>query len=230
MKILLVHGAWHGAWSWQKLTPFLEAKSAEVHNLTLTGLGERKHLLSDSITYETHKQDILNYIDYQDLDEITLIGHSYGGTLAATITEIIPEKVNNLILLDSTIPANGQSALDILEGTHLGNLIDEQIKNNDVFIKAPPAEVFGITDKLEIQWVNSKLTLHPINVMKEPMQLSNNSNVNRYYIDCTHGEDLEFVNRLKEFNFNYYTMKTGHDVMITKPRELSKLIFQITAD
>jgi pimeloyl-ACP methyl ester carboxylesterase len=90
-RFVPVHGAWHGGWCWKKATPLLHAAGYEVYTPTLTGVGERVHLLTTEINLDTHITDITNVLDYEDLREVILVGHSYGGMVVAGVAEQIPD-------------------------------------------------------------------------------------------------------------------------------------------
>src|SRR5438270_3797739 len=111
---VLVHPAWHGGWCWRKVKPLLEAKGHEVHTPTLTGLGERSHLARPDVGLETHVQDILNVLKYEDLGGIALLGHSSSGAVITGVSDRAPERIAQLIYLDAFVPENGQSLMDIV--------------------------------------------------------------------------------------------------------------------
>src|SRR3954463_3590774 len=90
---VLVHGAWHGGWCWKKLTPLLCAAGHTIYTPPLTGVGERAHLLTPDIGLDTHITDIVNVLEYEDLREIVLVGHSYGGMVIAGVAERVPHRL-----------------------------------------------------------------------------------------------------------------------------------------
>jgi pimeloyl-ACP methyl ester carboxylesterase len=102
--ILVCHGAWGGGWSWKKMHPLMQAAGFRLVTLTYTGLGERAHLANPAIDLETHIQDILNVIKYEDLGDIALLGHSYGGMVATAVADRARDRVRHLIYLDAFVP------------------------------------------------------------------------------------------------------------------------------
>src|SRR3712207_4810541 len=110
---VIVHGAWSGAWSWNRLiVPRLRQAGHDVHPVTLTGLGDRAHLASPEIDLNTHIQDVVNVLFYTDLQEVILVGHSYGGMVITGVADQCPERLSQLVYLDAAVPADGQALAD----------------------------------------------------------------------------------------------------------------------
>src|SRR6476620_7093518 len=107
--IVLVHGAWHGGWCWQRVVDRLTAKGRTVFAPTLSGVGERSHLASETITLQTHIDDIVNEMKWKDLDRVVLVGHSYGGMVITGVAERMHDRIAAIAYLDAFIPADGQS-------------------------------------------------------------------------------------------------------------------------
>ena len=112
---LVCHGAWSAGWAWKKMHPLMAAAGHRLVTPTQTGIGEREHLANPSIDLETHIQDILNVIRYEDLRDIVLIGHSYGGMVATGVADRARDRIAQLIYLDAFVPDDGQSHLDLNE-------------------------------------------------------------------------------------------------------------------
>jgi pimeloyl-ACP methyl ester carboxylesterase len=113
---VIVHGATAGGWEWKKVGKFLTADGETVYRLTLTGLGERMHLNSPDVSLQTHIDDVVNTILFEDLHDIVLVGHSYGGMVITGVMDRIPERIHHVIFLDAAVPEDGQSLWD-----HLGS-------------------------------------------------------------------------------------------------------------
>ena len=112
VTFLLVHGAWHGGWCWKKLTPLLQVAGHQVFTPTLTGLGERSHLLSPAVDLTTHIQDITAVLEYEDLQDVVLVGHSYGGMVIAGVAEQAGARLAQLVYLDAFLPEDGKALKD----------------------------------------------------------------------------------------------------------------------
>lgn len=110
--IVIVHGAWGGGWEWAAVRRLLRGRAHDVYTPTLTGLGERSHLASPGVNLTTHIQDIVNVLEFEDLREVTLIGHSYGGMVITGVAERAPERLAQLIYFDAYAPLDGQCMLD----------------------------------------------------------------------------------------------------------------------
>ena len=111
---LLVPGAWLGGWCWRDVAPNLQAGGHTVIAATLTGLGERAHLLRPDIGLDTHVADIMGLLHYQDLNDVTLVGHSYGGTVITAVAEQVPDRIRRLVYLDAAVPRDGESNNDVI--------------------------------------------------------------------------------------------------------------------
>jgi pimeloyl-ACP methyl ester carboxylesterase len=112
--IVLVHGAWHGGWCYGRVADLLRAAGHRVYTPTLTGLGERSHLLTPSVDLSTHIADIINMIRWEDIRQIVLVGHSYGGMVVTGAADAMTDRVSALVYLDAFLPTAGRSFHDIL--------------------------------------------------------------------------------------------------------------------
>ena len=111
---VLVHAAWHGGWCWKKVAPLLRARGHEVHTPTLTGLGDRAHLINQEIGLETHIQDVVNVLEYEDLNRVILVGHSSSGAVVTGVAERAQERLAHVVYLDAFVPDDGQSLMDLI--------------------------------------------------------------------------------------------------------------------
>src|SRR5437763_8418345 len=141
---LLVHGGWHGGWYWGRVTPLLREAGHEVFTPTLTGLGERAHLLSPEIDLDTHIRDVLGVIKYEDLHDLILVGHSYAGMIITAVAEQAVARLRHLVYLDAFIPENGESLIDVI-GTDFAATFRDlvQTKGDGCETSASAARSFG---------------------------------------------------------------------------------------
>lgn len=118
---VVVHGATAGGWEWKRTAEFLTADGHTVHRATLTGLGERMHLNGPHIDLETHIKDVVNLILFEDLHDVVLTGHSYGGMVITGVIDRIPERIRHVVYLDAAVPDDGMSLWDLFGGGEPGN-------------------------------------------------------------------------------------------------------------
>ena len=110
---VLVHGGGHGGWCWQRLAPLLRAEGHDVHTPTLTGLGERSHLVRPETDLDTHVTDVAAVLEYEDLTDVILVGHSYGGMVITGTADRVPDRIAQIVYLDAASPRDGQSLVDV---------------------------------------------------------------------------------------------------------------------
>jgi hypothetical protein len=221
---VLVHGAFHGGWCWQKVSKELRAKGDLVYTPTLSGLAERKHTLNDQIDLNTHITDIVNFIIAEDLHEVILVGHSYGGGVIAGVADRIPERLSKLVFLDAMLMESGQSALDV-SPEDIKKYFIKAATENDKGLSIPffTGDFFGITNALDIKWVNDRLSNQPFKTFSQPLLLKHpfGNHKSLTYIACTKPglpAILPFAEKTKKStSWKYLELKTGHDAMITMP-------------
>lgn len=228
---VLIHGMWHGAWCWKKVTPRLRAAGHEVHAVTLTGVGERSHLHYPDIDIYTHIQDVVGVLEFEDLTNVILVGHSLSGFMTRAVAERVPERVAQLISVDGRIPVNGQP-FKTMWPEIWADLCQRAQASSDEQWSSPDAErTFGVTGA-DLEWMMSKLTPHPLNTWETPLSFSNASacSIPRTFIHCTEGlspeematEEKDCVQK----GWHYRQLLTGHDAMITAPEELTGLLLE----
>ena len=111
---VLVHGAWHGSWCWKRVRKALQDQGHQVFTPTLTGIAERSHLLSPTVNLDTHIDDVVNLIRWEELSDVVLCGHSYGGAVISGVADRIPDRIRSLVYLDAFLLEDGESLHDLL--------------------------------------------------------------------------------------------------------------------
>lgn len=219
---VLVHGAWHGGWCWRKVTPLLTASGHLVHTPTLTGLGERSHLLTPDVGLETHVKDVTALFEYEDLRNTILVGHSYGGMVVAGAAPSLVERLSAVVYLDAFLPDNGKALRD-----YVSLNVPEGVWRLPVPGKPPR---FGVKEPADIEWMEARLTDQPLKAMTEPVRISADisTRVPHTFILCTKANQFAAAaERAKQRGFKYREMLTaGHDAMISQPKELAKLLLE----
>ncbi|WP_299290747.1 alpha/beta hydrolase family protein [uncultured Mucilaginibacter sp.] len=228
---VLVHGAFHGGWCWQRVSKELLAKGDQVYTPTLSGLAEHKNTLNDKIDLNTHITDIVNFIVEQDLHNVILVGHSYAGAVIAGVADRIPERLSQLVFLDAMLMENGQSAFDV-SPDDIKTYFIKATSDFDKGLSIPffTSDFFGVKNEADIKWVNDRLTNQPFKTFSQPLVLNHpyGNHLPLTYIACTAPElraIKPFADKTKASKaWKYLELKTGHDAMITMPVELSNML------
>jgi pimeloyl-ACP methyl ester carboxylesterase len=224
---VLVHGAWRGSWIWKRVRKELQARGHEVFTPTLTGVGERSHLLSPQVNLETHIADVINLIRWEELSDVVLCGHSYGGCVVSGVADRIPEKISALVYLDAFVPQDGQSLHDTLPPEARNEQIEAAKKVGEGWKTPPiPAEAFNVNPR-DRDWVDRQSTPHPLACFQQPLRLTGAINRIEHivYILAT-GWSLspfsQFYDKAKTKGWKTLTLACGHDVMLDQPEELTQ--------
>ena len=227
---LVCHGAWGGGWSWKKMHPLMRAGGHRLLTPTYTGLGERQHLANPSIDLETHIQDVLNVIKYEDLGDIVLLGHSYGGMVATGVADRARDKIAQLIYLDAFVPTDGQSLFDLNEAGR-GPMRDAA-KSGDGW-RVPPSPTPPDTPPADLAWLSARRVPMPIKCFETKLKLQNGeSNLPRSYICATRIAPADtfgqFARRAKiEPGWRYVEIDASHSPNVTAPDALMEVLQEI---
>lgn len=232
---VLVHGGGHGGWCYQPVARILRAAGHEVHAPTLTGLGERAHLLSPAVDLDMHIRDVVETLRYEDLHDVILVGHSYGGMVITGVADRATDRVGRIVYLDAANPVHGQSLVDVA-GPHILMARDHSRVVDGVELVLHPAPgaaaFYGVTDPDDIAWMDERLTAHPWRCFEQKLELTNEDElwaIPRYQIVCTSTlatrdpvemEGYRQANRL-------WDIDTGHDLMITEPQFVADTLAEI---
>ncbi|MGH8308860.1 MAG: alpha/beta fold hydrolase [Steroidobacteraceae bacterium] len=216
---VLVHGAWAGAWSWVRVVDLLTARGHRVFAPALSGLGERSHLAGCNVNLTTHVNDIVNEIKWEDLDQIVLVGHSYGGLVITRVAEQVRERIASIVYLAAFIPANGQAFVDFAPGW---NVTGEMV--------APPPTAEG--DYLregDRAWVDGKATPQPTATLTEKLRVTGAYQrvPRKTFIRATGWAgpfDAAVATARSDPSWTVYEIACGHDVAIDKPDELAAIL------
>jgi pimeloyl-ACP methyl ester carboxylesterase len=225
---VLVHGAWHGSWCWKRVRSALQQQGHEVFTPTLTGVGERTHLLAAHVNLETHIQDVLNLIRWEELDNLVLCGHSYGGMVVSGVADRIPERLRALVFLDAFVPDAGQCLEDFVP------LSDEQLLDG---WKCRPisAETFGV-NLADRAWVDRQCTLQSRACFSQRLQLTGGigriKRVAYVYASAWAGDESPFFpcyEKARSRGWSTSRMDCGHDVMLDRPDAVTRLLLDQVA-
>ena len=228
--IVLVHGAWHGGWCWDRVAPLLRATARPVHVATLTGLGERVHLARSVTGLSTHIDDVVNLITWEELKDVVLVGHSYGGLVITGVADRVPDRLAHLVFVDAAVPISGEAFQDFHPPEFAAKNRAAAEASGGVAIPPLAAKDFGITEPRDLDWVDRRLTPHPLLTYVDPLALRNPARnaISSTYIDCFQ-PPLASLNTSKarvqaQAGWTYQRLETGHDCMVTAPSMLAQLL------
>jgi pimeloyl-ACP methyl ester carboxylesterase len=239
VPIVLVHGAWHGGWCWSRVAAILRDAGHAVLTPTLTGLGERAHLLSRSVGLDTHVADIAGVFESEEIQGAMLVGHSYGGMVITGVADRLAgtTAISRLAYLDAFVPRDGESWADF-HSPEVREATAANARDNGEGWWIPPrkAEGFGVTDPDDAAWVNRRMTRQPLATYTQPLRLARGGAANFpcAYIDCANPASPSFVDTKKRIqsdrDWMYFALQTGHDAMVTVPRELAEILLELSRD
>lgn len=227
---LLVHGAWHDGRAWDRVVPLLTEAGHTAYAPSLTGHGDKAHLLGPEVGLHTHIDDIVEVILDADLTDVVLVGHSYAGMVVAGVAGRVPERLAHVVYLDAMVPDDGETAIDVMPFAQ--GMIDRAATTDTPWRIPPlpelpaPYGLFGVTDPADVAWLRTLLSDEPVLCYQQPVSLTNPATaaVPRTHIHCVANEPPGIVRRPVPAGERLRTLPTGHDCMITMPAELTDLL------
>jgi pimeloyl-ACP methyl ester carboxylesterase len=232
---VLVHGAWHGAWCWARVLPLLRTAGHSAHAVTLTGVGERAHLLLRDITLATHVSDVVNLVDCEELNSVVLVGHSYGGLVITGAADRLlaqrPTVLKHMVYIDAVVPHPGECWAT----HHVPELVAKRLAaaaaHPQGALPPPDAALFGLTGA-DADWVNRRQTPHPFGLYQERLDFdaARLAKLPRTFIDCTAPAWPSIAPmraRVRsEPGWRVRELATGHDAMVGAPVPLTELLLE----
>lgn len=228
-SFVLVHGAWHGAWCWRRVAALLASDGHDVFTPTLTGLAERSHLLSPAINLDTHILDVVNEMKYRELNNVVLVGHSYGGMVVSGVAEKMENAISSLVMLDAFMPENGQSLVDIQPPAAREPILAAD-RQGATTLPPRPAEFFKVNEK-DRAWVDAQCTPQPIQCFLQKLALTGARERigKKTYIRATAYPSPYFDAGLasaRAKNWRIHEVACGHDVMLDMPERLTEILLE----
>ncbi len=221
---VLVHGGGHGGWCYQAVARLLRSEGHEVYAPSLTGLGERAHLFRCDVDLDCHIADIVNLLHSEDLHDVVLVGHSYGGMVITGAADRAADRVGHLIYLDAATPANGQSLVDVAPEMMAAARADSRIVDGVEMCLYPSDDTlgyYGVVEADRLEWMKARLTPHPWKCFEQPLRLTNEAALARIpqsHLCTTLFMRFRDVDGLRQkANGRLWDLDTGHDMMITEP-------------
>ncbi|MBT4489971.1 MAG: alpha/beta hydrolase [Rhodospirillaceae bacterium] len=229
---VLVHGAWEAGWVWKWTVPHLRAAGHEVFAPSLTGLGERSHLMNASIDLDTHIADVLGVLEWEGLDNVTLVGHSYGGMVATGVADRANERIGSLIYLDAFLPKDGEALLDMVPPERAASMRDVADKDGDGwYLPLSAAPLQNVTDPGEAAILAEFCVSHPFATMTQKLSVSGNhlNIASKTYVLATEFQPsvfTGFAEEARQLDWRVEELATHHFTMMSMPRETADLLMR----
>ena len=240
-NFVMVHGAWHGGWCWQRVVQALSAGGHRTHAITLTGLGERAHLLSPAITLETHIEDVAAALEAEELSDVVLAVHSYAGMIGTAIADRFGSRLQHLVYVDAVVPRPGESWSSTHARATREARLAGAVASADYSLAAPDPNNYGLAGP-DYEWVKRRLTAHPGHTYDAPLDFepARVAAVPRTFVNCTR-PPLPTIDAIRPrmADPNYWggawragggaqvvELQTGHDPMVSMPAELSQILLR----
>jgi pimeloyl-ACP methyl ester carboxylesterase len=231
---VLVHGAAHGGWCWRDVAARLRMSGHVVYTPTLTGLGERSHLISFDPSLQTFIEDVAQVIRYEELSGVILVGHSYAGAVITGVADQFGQHLRHLVYLDAMILKSGECAVDTTPPGHIDRYHETAYEVDGVLCapnKGP--EYLGVTDPAQAEWLLGKLSPHPFRTFLDRLELTHElgNNVPATYIAAanpvfpTTARSREIARAMP--GWNYMEIPCGHNAMMLMPGELAEMLLAI---
>ncbi len=222
---VLVHGAWHGSWCWARVRRALVAQGHQVFTPTLTGVGERSHLLSRDVDLQVHVDDVVNLIRWEELDEVILCGHSYGGCVISGAADAAPDRIAAMVYLDAFLPEAGEALHDLLPDEQREMQLGLAREHGEGWRVPPiPAAVFNVNAR-DRDWVDRQCTPQPLATFQQKLRLCGGPAriARNHFIFASGWEGTPFTGsyrRAKARGWTTSEIASGHDVMLDEPEAL----------
>ena len=229
---VVAHGAWTGGWFWTKLRPLLQAQGHAVFTPTCTGVGERSHLAHAHIDLDHHINDVLQVLHFEDLRDVVLIGHSYGGMVATGVADRAPERIAQVIYLDAFVPRDGDSVMSLLPPELRLRMADATAATGDGW-RLPPNPMPPDTSADDLAWAVPRRLPQSIKTFTQPLALTGAvDRLPRSYLYCNRagpGDAFRpFAERAqREPGWRYLELDASHNPQVTMPETLARLLIDL---
>jgi pimeloyl-ACP methyl ester carboxylesterase len=228
---VVAHGAWSAGWAWKKMHPLMAAAGHRLVTPTHTGLGERGHLAHPDITLETHITDIRSVLEFEDLRDVIVVGHSYGGMVATGVADQTRERVAKLVYLDAFAPRDGESSFSLQPPEHRDRMRERARTEGDGWC-IPPNPLPPDTPESDKAWADARRLPQPIKTFETPLKLRHGEpTLPRHYIYCKRNGPGDVFRpsyeRAQREGWQHYEIDASHNPHITAPDVLAGLFNRI---
>jgi len=230
---VLVHGAWHGGWCWRRVADRLRAAGHAVYTPTLTGVGERVHLLRAGIDIKTHITDVVNVMKWEQLGDVVLCGHSYGGFVISGVAEQMISAIRSIVFLDAFVPLDGESPQSLTSAA-VQEGVRAALQRGDLGMAPRSAEAFGV-NPADRAWVDSLCVPQPVGTFTDKIVLTGAREriPRKSYIRAgsyaNPGFDRALAACKSDPSWRTYEVASGHDVMVDMPDRLTEILLEVAA-
>jgi len=228
---VLIHGAWHGGWCWKRAASRLRGQGHEVYAPSLTGSGERKHLLSPAIGMDTYVQDVVNLIEYEELSDVVLVGHSAAGAVVSKAAESAQPRLKRLVYVDAVVLPSGKSMFDVFPPQWTEGMRNSAKTQGEGWRMPPEQDMifsFFASDcnDADKQWLWRMVTPQPIKPYEDKVDLSRfyQLSIPKTYIRCTKSQAGIPRNVAEKFGMQYVEIEAGHDPMVSQPEQFVAIL------
>jgi pimeloyl-ACP methyl ester carboxylesterase len=230
-NIVLAHGAWSAAWAWKKMRPLMRTAGHEFFSPTYTGLGERAHLAHHEIDLSTHIQDVVAVLEFEDLQDVTLLGHSYGGMVATGVADRARNRIARVVYIDAFAPTDGQSLFDLVGPKGEANMRAGAEKEGNGW-RVPINPMPPDTSPEDVAWASPRRRPQPIRTFEQKLRLDSKEPPPRHYIYAKRNMPgdvfRQFAERARsEPGWSCHEIDASHNPHITCPQDLMALLTRI---
>lgn len=226
---VLIHGAWHGGWSWQPVAARLEALGHDVSRPTLSGLGERAHLATREIDLSVHVQDVAAHVFFENLTDVVLVGHSYAGMVITGVATAVPERLRRLVYYDAFVPDDGDSALDLLPETIAEHFVQSAEDDGDGWLMPRrPLSALGVRDESALAFLEPRLTEHLLATYAEKLRLDRPPETPGSFVSCTDWAQVfrPQADRARARGWPVREIAADHEALATAPGLLATALIE----
>ena len=229
---VLLHGMFHGGWCWSRVAPLLRAAGHQVFTPTQTGVGERAHLLSRSVTLSTFVDDVVAVLETEELTGVVLVGHSFGGNAISGAAARVPERIRHVVYLDGTVPQDGVAPIDQSDPDVAAARRALADATGGLSVAPPEPSVFGVPDGPDADWVRRRMTPHPFGTLTSALSLPGGpaNGLSATYVACTapvYPSLSSARDRARQQpGWAWREIAAGHDCMVTAPRATAELLME----
>lgn len=228
---VLVPGAWAGGWYYRRVANLLQQQGHQVFTPGLTGVGEKSHLLSLNAGLKTHTDDVVNLVRWEDLRDIVLVGHSYGGMVITGAAEVLESRIKSIVYLDAFIPDAGQSMLDVVGAASRARIEAQAQRTHGLWLDPIPARVLKVNEA-DQRWVDEKMTPHPFASFRDPIaSASAYQRIRRkVYVRATRFASQPFDETMSKLRsrggWDVQSLDAGHNLMIDRPADVADILLK----